>query len=131
MYLKGMFLLSFLGSTSFQIQKKLQMLFSYKLMSFNLKIVFTSPVKVKSFLILKDKVHKMFFSGLFCKYKCGSCNATFCGKNKNPFKVRVFEHFTFTFHISLEKRWRLTTVSSERLKNTSYVATTLRSFNFG
>ena len=36
--------LPFLGSTSFQIQKKLQKLFSDKLMSCDLKIVFTSPV---------------------------------------------------------------------------------------
>ena len=41
--------LSFLGSTSFQIQKKLQKLFSDKLTSCNLKIFFTSPIKVKSF----------------------------------------------------------------------------------
>ena len=36
----------FLGSTSFQIRKKLQKLFSDKLTSCNLKIVFTSPVRV-------------------------------------------------------------------------------------
>ena len=36
--------LPFLGSTSFQIRKKLQRSFSDKLMSCNLKIVFTSLV---------------------------------------------------------------------------------------
>ena len=36
--------LPLLGTTSFQIQKKLQKLFSDKLTSCNLKIVFTSPV---------------------------------------------------------------------------------------
>ena len=41
--------LSFLGSTSFQIRKKLQKLFSDKLTSCNLKIFFTSPIRVKSF----------------------------------------------------------------------------------
>ena len=39
----------FLGSTSFQIRKKLQKLFNDKLTSCNLKIVFTPPVRVKSF----------------------------------------------------------------------------------
>ena len=39
--------LPFLGSTSFQIRKKPQKLFSDKLTSCNLKIVFTSPVKVQ------------------------------------------------------------------------------------
>ena len=41
--------LPFLGSTSFQIRKKLQKLFSDKLTSCNLKIVFTSPIRVKAF----------------------------------------------------------------------------------
>ena len=41
--------LSFLGSTSCQIRKKLQKLFSDKLTSSNLKIFFTSPIRVKSF----------------------------------------------------------------------------------
>ena len=39
--------LPFLGSTSFQIRKKLQKLCSDKLTSCNLKIVFTSPVRVQ------------------------------------------------------------------------------------
>ena len=41
--------LPFLGSTSFQIRKKLQKLFSAKLTSCYLKIVFTSPVREKLF----------------------------------------------------------------------------------
>ena len=56
--------LPFLGSTSFQIRKKLQKLFSDKLTSCNLKIVFTSPVRVKSFFTFKDKLPKMLLSGL-------------------------------------------------------------------
>ena len=63
--------LPFLGSTSFQIRKKLQKLFSDKLTSCNLKIVFTSPVRVKSFFTFKDKLPKMLISGVFYKYKCG------------------------------------------------------------
>ena len=61
MYLK----LPFLESTSFQIRKKLQKLFSDKLQSCNLKIVFTSPARVKSFFTFKDKLPKMLFQDLF------------------------------------------------------------------
>ena len=57
--------LPFLGNTSFQTRKKLQKLFSDKLTSCNLKIVFTSPVRVKSFFTFKDKLPKMLLSGLF------------------------------------------------------------------
>ena len=84
--------LPFLGSTSFQIRKKLQKLFSDKLSSCNLKIVFTSPVRVKNFFTFKDKLSKMLLSGLVYKYKCGGCNATYYGKTKRHFKVRIFEH---------------------------------------
>ena len=84
--------LPFLGSTSFQIRKKLQKLFSDKLTSCNLKIVFTSPVRVKSFFTFKDKSPKMLLSGLVYKYKCGGCNATYYGKTKSHSKAQICEH---------------------------------------
>ena len=89
-----------LGSTSFQIRKKLQKLFSDKLTSCNLKIVFTSPVRVKSFFTFKDKLPKMLLSGLVYQYKCGGCNFTYSGKIKRHFKVRICE----SLDISLKKR---------------------------
>ena len=84
--------LLFLGSTSFQIPDKLQKLFSDKLTSFNLKIVFTSPVRIKSFFTFKDKLPKMLLSGLVYQYKCGGCNVTYYGKTKHHFKVGICEH---------------------------------------
>ena len=83
--------LLFSGRTSFQIRKKLQKLFSDKLTSCNLKIVFTSPVRVQSFFIFKDKLAKMLLSGLVYKHKCGGCNATYYGKTKHYFKIRICE----------------------------------------
>ena len=104
MYLKEMFLLSYrsLGSTSFQIRKKLQKLFSDKLTSCNLKIVFTSSVRVKSFFTFKDKLPKMLLSGLVYQYKCGGCNATYYGKTKRHFKVRICEHLGIS-HLTEKK----------------------------
>ena len=84
--------LPFLGSTSFQIQKKLQKSFSDKLTSCNLKVVFTSPVRVKSFFTFKDKLSKMLRAGLACKYKCGGCNATYYGKTKRHSKIQIYKH---------------------------------------
>ena len=54
--------LLFLVSTSLQIRKKLQKLYSDKLTSCNLKIVFTLPVRVKSFFTFKDKLLKILIS---------------------------------------------------------------------
>ena len=68
--------LPFLGSTWFQIRKKLQKLFNDKLTSCNLKIVFMPPIRVKSFFTFKDNLPKVLLSGLAYKYKCGGCNAT-------------------------------------------------------
>ena len=94
--------LPFLGSTSFQIRKKLQKLFSDKLTSCNLKIVFTSPVRVKSFFTFKDKLPKMLLSGLVYQYKCGGYNATYYGKTKRHFKVRICEHLNIS-HLTGKK----------------------------
>ena len=58
--------LLFLRSTLFQIRKKLQKLFSDKSTSCNVKIVFTSPLRVKSFFTFKDKLLKIsYFQDLF------------------------------------------------------------------
>ena len=72
--------LPFLEITSFQIRIKLQQLFNNNLTSCNLKIAFTSPVRVKSFFTFKDKLPKMLLSGLVYKYKFGGCNATYYSK---------------------------------------------------
>ena len=71
--------LPLLESTSFQI-RKLQWLLSDKLTSCNLKIVFMSPVRAKSFFTFKDKLPKKLLSGFVYKYKCSGCNTTYCGK---------------------------------------------------
>ena len=94
--------LPFLGSASFQMWKKLQKLFSDKLTSCNLKIVFTSPVRVKSFFTFKDKLAKMLLSGLVYQYECGGCNATYYGKTKRHYKVRICKHLGIS-HLTEKK----------------------------
>ena len=39
-----------------------------------------------------NKLPKMLLSGLVYQYKCGGCNATYYGKAKRHFKVRICEH---------------------------------------
>ena len=91
-----------LGSTSFQIRKKLKKLLRDKLTFCSLKIVFTSPVRVKSFFSFKDKLPKMLLSGLVHKYKCSGCNATYYGKTKHHLKVRICEHLGIS-HITAKR----------------------------
>ena len=99
---RNVFKLPFLGSTSFQIRKKHQKFSGDKLTSCNLKIVFTLPVRVKSFFTFKDKLPKMLLSGLVYQYRCGGCNATYYGKTKRFFKVRICEHLGMS-HLTEKK----------------------------
>ena len=94
--------LPFLGSTSFQIRKKLQKLFNDKVTSCNLKIVFTRPVRVKSLFTFKDKLPKMLLSGLVYKHQWGGCNATYYGKTKRHLKVRIGEQLDIS-HLTGKK----------------------------
>ena len=94
--------LLFLGSTSFQIRKKLQKLFSDKLTSCSLKIVFTSPVTVKSFFTFKDKLPKVLLSGLVWWLQCYLLR-----KDQTPFSspnLWTFRHFTC--HWKKGKDWQ-------------------------
>ena len=47
---------------------------------------------MKSFLTFKDKFPKILLSGLFYQCMFGGCNATYYGKTKHHFKIRICEH---------------------------------------
>ena len=76
--------LLFLGSTSFQIWKKLQILFSDKLTFCNLKTVFTSLVRVNSFFTFKDKF-------LCCNYCPSFEDFSILTMESNDFKLNIME----------------------------------------
>ena len=88
MYLKEMLLLSYHSSEVLRFK----FVSNYLLKSFILKILFTSPVRVRSFFTFKDKLSKMLLPGLVYQYNCGGCNATHYGRTKYHFKVRICEH---------------------------------------
>ena len=58
----------------------------------NLKAVFRIKNRLSSKFTFKDKISKEMRSLLCCKIQCSSCNATYYGKAKHHFKVRVSEH---------------------------------------
>ena len=94
--------LLFLEINSFQMWKKLQKLYIHTMRYGNLKLVFKSPVRIKSFFTFNDKLPKMLISWLFYKWKCGGCNATFYGKIKHHFKVQICEHLDIS-HLTRKK----------------------------
>ena len=86
-------LLPYLGKISLNIRSKISKIFNESLPHCQLKIVFSSNCRLKSFLSYKDKIPKSLRSGVVYKYQCSSCNATYYGKTKRHLKVRMSEHF--------------------------------------
>ena len=46
---------------------------------------------MSNIFIFKDKIPSFLRSGIVYKFQCGSCNATYYGKTKRHFKVRMCE----------------------------------------
>ena len=63
-----------------------------KLPHCNFRIVFQSKCKLINFFTFKDKIPIFLRSGIVYKCKCGGCNATYYGKAKRHFIVRMCEH---------------------------------------
>ena len=63
-----------------------------KLPHCNFWIVFQSKCKLINFFTFKDKIPIFLRSGIVYKFKCGGYNATYYGKTKRHFKVRMCEH---------------------------------------
>ena len=97
-------------------------LFTDQLTICNLKIVFTSPIRIKSIFTSTDKLPKMLLSGHAYKYKCGDSNTTYYRKSKRHFKAWNCEHLGI-LHITGKK---VKIDNNKRSKNTtSYVPITL------
>ena len=58
----------------------------------NFRIVFQTKCKLIIFFTFKVKIPVFLRSGIVYKFKCGGCNATYYGKTKRHFKVRMCEH---------------------------------------
>ena len=87
-----MIVLPYLGKLSFQIRTRINRVMRNKLLHCNLRIVFQTKCKVINFLTFKDKIPVFLRSGIVYKLKCGGCNATYYGKTKRHFKIRMCEH---------------------------------------
>ena len=56
----------------------------------NFRIPLQSKCKLINFFTFKDKI-PIFLRSVY-KFKCCGCNATYYGKTKRHFKVRMWEH---------------------------------------
>ena len=84
--------LPYLGKLSLQICTRIICVMENKLPYCNFQIVFQSKSKLINFFTFKDKIPIFLRSGIVYKFKCGGYNATYYGKTKRHFKVRMCEH---------------------------------------
>ena len=59
----------------------------------NLRVIFKPKNVMQNFFKFKDRIPKDLQSLVVYKYTCSCCNATYIGKSKRHFRVRIFEHF--------------------------------------
>ena len=88
----SLIVLPYLGKLSLQIRTRINRVMKNKLPHCNFRIVFQSKCKLINFFTFKDKIPIFLRSGIVYKFKCGGCNATYYGKTKCHFKVRMCEH---------------------------------------
>ena len=84
--------LPYLGKLSLQICTRINREMKNKLPYCNVRFVFQTKCKISNFFTFKDKIPSLLRSSVVYKFKCGSCNATYYGKTKRHFKVRMCEH---------------------------------------
>ena len=87
-----MILLPYLGKLLLQIHTRINCVMKKKLPHCNFRIVFQSECKLISFFTFKDKTRISLCSSTVYKLKCRGCNATYYGKTKRHYKVRMCEH---------------------------------------
>ena len=75
-----------------QICTRINRIMKNKLLYCSVPFVFQTTCKISNFFTFKDKIPSFLSSGIVYKFQCGSCNATYYGKTKCHFKVRMCEH---------------------------------------
>ena len=76
---------------SLQIRTRINRIMKNKLRYCNIRFVFQTKCKISNFFTFTDKIPSFLCSGIVYKFQSGSCNATYYGKAKRHFKVRMCE----------------------------------------
>ena len=84
--------LPYLGKLSLQLRTRINRIMKSKLPYCNVQFVFQTKCEISNFFTFKDKIPLVLRSGIVYNFQCGSCNATYYGKTKRHFKVRMCEH---------------------------------------
>ena len=78
---------------SLQIRTIINRIMKNKLPCCNIQFDFQTKCKISNFFAFKHRIPSFLRSSIVYKFQCGGCNATYYGKTKRHFKVRICEHF--------------------------------------
>ena len=56
------------------------------------RIIFKPKLTLHNLFKFKDRLPDKLQSSVVYEYKCSCCNATYIGKSKRQYRVRIFEH---------------------------------------
>ena len=88
-----MIVLTNLGKLELQICTRINRVMKNKLPHYSFRIAFQSKCKLINFFTIKGESPIFLRSDTVYKFKCGCCNASYYGKTKSHFEVRVCENF--------------------------------------
>ena len=84
--------LPYLGKLSLQIRTRINCIIKNKLSYCNVQFVYQNKCKICNFFTFKDKISSVLRFGIVYIFQCGSYSATYYGKIKRHFKVRMCDH---------------------------------------
>ena len=86
------FPITFVGKGSFALRNKLTRLLKEFYPQINIRVIFKPKYLMKNLFKFKDAIPPELHSSVVYKYQCCCCTATYIGKSKRQFRVRIFEH---------------------------------------
>ena len=86
------FPITFMGKSSFSLKNKLTRLMKEFYPQLNTRVIFRSKQVMKNLFKFKDAIPPELRSSVVYKYQCGFCSASYIGKSKRQYRVRIFEH---------------------------------------
>ena len=81
-----------LGKLYFQISTRINCIMKNKLLHCNIQFVFQTKCKISNFFTFKDRIPSFWHSDNVYKFQCHGWSATYNGKTKCHFKIRMCEH---------------------------------------
>ena len=104
----------YLGKISIELKKRLRNAFRSYCPNINLRVVFSSPNRLKNGFSFKDIIMKDLNSLVLYKYTCGICRDTYIGETKRHFIVREHEHLGISILTNNNYSYNQNTASAVR-----------------